>query len=245
MGEAGIVGNIYTGLEDFEEMVFLLHFLRTKDVFMDVGANVGEYALLASGICRSRSIAIEPIPSTYDRLVANVKLNGLENHIECLNIGLGRQDTTLQFIDSPYSVMNRPVADFDKSTHPQVTVKIKSLDEIAVSEGMPILLKIDVEGFELEVLKGACQCLEDERLMAIIIELNGSGQKYGFTDDQVFSFLVDKGFSACRYDPFGRDLLVSNEKDSSRFNTIFIRNHKIVSERVKAASKVNILSQAF
>jgi hypothetical protein len=45
-GMAGIVGNIYTGLEDFEEQGFLLHIIRKDDLFVDVGANVGGYTLL-------------------------------------------------------------------------------------------------------------------------------------------------------------------------------------------------------
>jgi len=45
-GMAGIVGNIYMGLEDFEEQSFLLHLLQPGDLFVDVGANMGAYSLL-------------------------------------------------------------------------------------------------------------------------------------------------------------------------------------------------------
>lgn len=76
-GMAGIVGNIYMGLEDFEEMAFLLHLLRPGDLFVDVGANVGAYSLLASGVCGAKSLAIEPIPETFSLMVENIRVNNL------------------------------------------------------------------------------------------------------------------------------------------------------------------------
>src|ERR1700687_3946356 len=47
-GMAGATGNIYCGLHEFEDMAFLLHFLRSDDVFADVGANIGSYTILAA-----------------------------------------------------------------------------------------------------------------------------------------------------------------------------------------------------
>ena len=44
-GETGLTGNIYTGLHEFPDMGFLLHFLRSDDLFVDVGANVGSYTI--------------------------------------------------------------------------------------------------------------------------------------------------------------------------------------------------------
>lgn len=46
-GETGLTGNIYTGLHEFQDMGFLLHFLRPEDLFVDIGANVGSYTILA------------------------------------------------------------------------------------------------------------------------------------------------------------------------------------------------------
>ena len=76
-GDAGIVANIYYGLHEFNESMFILHYLREKDVFLDIGANVGHYSLLASGIKNCHSISIEPVPSTFKRLNEQVILNKL------------------------------------------------------------------------------------------------------------------------------------------------------------------------
>ena len=50
-GETGLTGNVYTGLHEFQDMGFLLHVLGDGDLFIDVGANVGSYTILA---CSSR-----------------------------------------------------------------------------------------------------------------------------------------------------------------------------------------------
>ncbi|RYZ16335.1 MAG: FkbM family methyltransferase, partial [Sphingobacteriales bacterium] len=62
-GMTGATGNIYTGLHDFPEMAFLLHFLRPADRFMDIGANVGTYTVLASAHVGCQSLSFEPVPA--------------------------------------------------------------------------------------------------------------------------------------------------------------------------------------
>src|SRR5579872_7449447 len=57
----GATGNLYCGLHEFGDMAFLLHFLRAGDLFVDVGANVGSFSVLASGVVGASSIALEPV----------------------------------------------------------------------------------------------------------------------------------------------------------------------------------------
>ena len=67
-GDTGLSGNYYVGLHEFRDMAFASHLLRKGDLFVDIGANLGSYSLIASGVCGARSIAFEPVPCTYDRL---------------------------------------------------------------------------------------------------------------------------------------------------------------------------------
>src|SRR6478752_1702566 len=71
-GMAGATGNIYVGLHEFADMMFVLHFLRGGDLFLDIGANVGSYVILASGVCRATTWAFEPDPNTVCNLKRNV-----------------------------------------------------------------------------------------------------------------------------------------------------------------------------
>ena len=54
-GMTGATGNIYVGLLEFPDMMFPLHFLQEDDLFLDIGANVGCYTILASGVCRAKT----------------------------------------------------------------------------------------------------------------------------------------------------------------------------------------------
>jgi predicted RNA methylase len=75
----GATGNIYAGLHDFHEMALLLHFLRPCDVFVDIGANVGAYSVLASGVVGAKTFAFEPVPQTFACLRDNVRMNDLQD----------------------------------------------------------------------------------------------------------------------------------------------------------------------
>jgi len=113
-GDGGIVGNIYYGLYEFDESMFMLHYLREQDTFLDIGANVGHYSLLASGIKNCQSISVEPVPNTFERLNEQVSLNKLENKISTLNIGLGNNCSRLNFsIDKNtfYGIENEEVSE--------------------------------------------------------------------------------------------------------------------------------------
>src|SRR5438552_4070158 len=73
-GMHGATGNIYCGLHEFAEMAFLLHFLRPADRFVDIGANVGTYTVLASAVVGARSMSIEPVSQTFAFLEQNLRI---------------------------------------------------------------------------------------------------------------------------------------------------------------------------
>ena len=61
----GATMNFYCGLHEVDDMAFVFHLLRPGDGFLDVGANVGKYMILASGAAQARTLALEPIPATF------------------------------------------------------------------------------------------------------------------------------------------------------------------------------------
>jgi hypothetical protein len=78
-GMTGATMNLYVGLHEFEDMSFLLHMLREDDLFVNAGANVGTYTVLASKVRGVHSITIEPVPSTYEYLMDNINLNRIQD----------------------------------------------------------------------------------------------------------------------------------------------------------------------
>src|SRR5690349_4244048 len=79
-GMTGATGSLYVGLHEFEDMAFMLHLLRPEDLFVDVGANVGSYVVLA-GAVGARCVAFEPVPASFKGLLDNIRLNGLETRV--------------------------------------------------------------------------------------------------------------------------------------------------------------------
>lgn len=235
-GLTGITGNIYAGLHEFEDMAFLLHFLRSDDIFFDVGANVGSYTILASGVKGAQTVAFEPIPQTYSMLVKNMELNSLHELVTCVNKGVGQKEEKLNFTTTG-DTTNHIVP---RSEQNSITVDIEPLDKY-YPLFKPTIVKIDVEGFETEVLNGANEILQDRSLKAIIIELNGSGGRYGFSDQYIHEKLTVASFKPYSYDPYKRELKKLNS--FGNFNTIYIRDLDIVMERLRSAQPFIVFNE--
>jgi hypothetical protein len=104
-------------------------------------------------------------------------------------------------------------------------VIVDTLDNISHEHGVPNAIKIDVEGYESNVLNGAKEVLRDDRLEVIILELNGSGQKFEFLDDDIHNDLLEIGFSPYAYEPFNRKLTLL--KSYGLHNTIYIKKQHL------------------
>jgi FkbM family methyltransferase len=236
-GETGLTGNIYCGLHEFEDMAYLLHVLRDEDLFVDVGANVGAYTVLACAARRARGCCFEPVPSTYERLCENLTLNQLEDRVEAHNLGAGAQDGELVFT-SGENCTNHVVADGEQAPE-AVRVNVVALDA-ALGGRSPALVKIDVEGFETPVLAGASRILGDPTLHSVIMELNGSGARYGFSEDAILQTMAGFGFVTCHYEPFSRTLERRAGRLSTSGNTLFVRHLDLVRERIRTAPPVTV-----
>lgn len=218
-------------------MCFLLHLLRKEDQFIDVGANSGSYSILAGSVVGARVLALEPIPSTYLRLVANFNLNCIESPSETMNIALGSLPGSV-YMTSSLDTTNQIV--FDQNSVQSIKVDIKTLDLIA-SDLVPTLIKIDVEGWETEVIRGGFETLQNPSLVALILELNDSGERYGYFDRDILEVLSDFGFQPYSYDPFRRTLQQLPGKNPEGGNTIFIKNKEEVIRKLETAPKREIL----
>jgi FkbM family methyltransferase len=235
----GITGNIYSGLHEFNDMMFLLHFLRREDTFFDVGANVGSYALLASGGCKAKSIAIEPVPATFDILTKNIALNSLQDTVTLINAGAGAEAGMLAFSVNE-DTTNHVIAESETGTSNTIKVPIITIDSLS-AQTLPALIKIDVEGFETEVLKGMEKTLANPVLKAIIIELNGSGARYGFDENKIHGLLISQGFKSYQYSPFERALIASEKFGD--FNTIYCRDINFINDRIKNAAGIQLMGE--
>ncbi len=231
-GMTGATGNVYAGLHEFTDMAFALHLLRPDDLFVDVGANVGSYTVLAASV-GARCISIEPIATTFKHLVRNLHLNNLSDRVEVRNIGVGSAKGTLKFTSS-LDTVNHVIDDHENSDAGVCEVAVDTLDSVAAA-AEPVLVKIDVEGFETEVIAGAEQVLSNESLLAVIMELNGSGSRYNYDEDELYQRMIGYGFNPYSYSPFERSLNAMNGERGRSGNTLFVRDVAGVRQRLKEA----------
>ncbi len=241
-GDTGMTQNVYCGLQEFNEMAYVLHLLTPEDLLVDIGANVGSYTVLACGAKGARGICFEPVPATFARLSDNVLINNLSSRVTALNMGISDVDGELPFSVSE-GATNHVIARGEMARG-AINVPVRRLDSVLTGES-PSFLKIDVEGFETPVLDGAGETLSNPSLHSVLIELNGSGTRYGFDEDNILLKLAEHGFSPFDYEPFSRKLSPLQGKNGVRDNTLFVRNASWIQERLSQAPRATVRSIEF
>jgi FkbM family methyltransferase len=136
----------------------------------DVGANMGYYSLIFSKLAGSSGsvISFEPSLINFDKLNENVKNTP---NITILNIGVGNSDKKM-FISQGADDIGATSRIMEKETENGQWVDIMPIDKIATKQRFPNAIKIDVEGFEVEVIEGAKNTLKNAELKVIGIEVH-------------------------------------------------------------------------
>ncbi len=236
-GMTGASGNLYSGLSEYKDMGFLLHVLKPGDLFIDIGANIGSYSILAASSKDVDVISIEPIPSTFSWLQKNIKINDLEKKINAMNIGLADKKGSIKF-SSNLDTINH-VLSIDEKNLPAIEVNVSTLDEI-LKGIFPTIIKIDVEGYEMKVLEGAKNLINCPSLIAIIIELNGGGRRYGIEDSKIHKLLTSKGFDSFKYNPQNYKLESLDNQIDTDSNTLYVRNLGDIKKRILRKIKFSL-----
>ncbi len=215
-GYHSLSAQVYFGLSEFEEMTFLLDRLNQGDYFVDVGANLGAYSLLAAGVCQAEVLAIEPWPANVAVLREQVEFNRLGVKVEILQAGASDQDGELLFQSDSSQNTFVVEANHDEATA-VISVPVYRLDSIL--KRCPQYIKIDVEGHELRVLNGLGAYLDNPELE--VIQCETLTDKNMDNLHLIWQLLVPKSFVPYRYDPDTRKLI--EIKMGERENTLFVR----------------------
>ena len=182
---------------DIHVMNVIQDILKPGSVFLDVGANIGFFSLIASSLVGEQGlvIAFEPSIRALQRLTLNLKLNPSAN-IAVVSSALGSEAGVVSlYLTNPQNtggttLLPRPWA------NREVAVSLRMddiLDEIGV---VPTLIKIDVEGYEYHVLKGAEKLLKQHKPF-VICEVTG----YFLRDSELkaadlLGFMTEIGYRA-------------------------------------------------
>jgi FkbM family methyltransferase len=156
--------------------------LSPGDVCVDVGANIGYFTLLAATLVgpNGRVYALEPAPDTHAALEAGIELNGFSN-VTALCVAAGEADGEAVLDDHVHSVLSSIRGTGKDDTGADgLTVPVRSVASVIQSSDLPRLrlVKIDVEGYELEVLRGLEPVLKRGARPTVIVEVHaGPGKR--------------------------------------------------------------------
>ncbi len=157
----------------------LYSFVKPGMVIIDVGANIGETALNFSKLTGNSGLvfAFEPDKFNYEKATKNVSLNLVKN-IRLINLGLGDENKVqkLYIVNDENRGMNRILT--EDALYGFTEIKVCTLDSFLEEQSINTVhfIKIDVEGFEMNVLKGAIHLLQKFK-PALFIELDDNNLK--------------------------------------------------------------------
>lgn len=177
----------------------LYSLINPGDTVLDIGANLGEVSLNAAKMVgdAGKVFAFEPFPATFRKLQENAELNCFTN-LCLVNKALGSETTTLTMF-SPQAGnegMNRisPEATFGSS---ETLVDVMPLDDFADAEELKKidLIKLDVEGFEMYVLKGAIRSLKKFRPKLFVEVTDEYLTEQGSSASELIEFLLEQDYT--------------------------------------------------
>lgn len=148
-----------------EDLLRAISFMRLKPgIFVDVGAYIGTHTIYFSKVMQRKVIAFEPNPTAFSDLASNIMLNGVERLVTIQQTALGAADSKgdITFDDSS----NLGGAKF--SPNPEGSIKLSPLDKFVPQDENVSLIKIDTEGFEPDVLRGAAKTLARCRPIIVV-----------------------------------------------------------------------------
>lgn len=194
---------------DVTQIIFFLENVKPGDFVLDIGGHVGQYAVLLGSLVLDggRVISFEPDPKARETLRANLQLNTLGDRVELESLALFDQEGEHTFFskgaDSMSSLARSGLG--ENASSPDVveyTVRTVRLDDYLARRnlGWPRWIKLDTEGAEINILKGAPQVLKSSA--TIVCELHPyAWEEFGTSFDELLRLIADAGRTIEYLDP--------------------------------------------
>ena len=201
----------------------LYSLIQKGDVVFDIGANIGEVALNAAEKVGAKGnvVAFEPFPTNFDALQKNAQLNDLPN-LTIVNKAVGAEKAILKMIvaDDANAGMNR-ITDGSDGDDDAAEVEVVTLDDfIDPSVFSKIdLIKIDVEGFEMHVLRGAVSTLTSFRPKLFVELIDTYLQRQGSSTKEVLQLLESFGYELS-FAETGEPIRSDSDFTNSQFDVV-------------------------
>jgi FkbM family methyltransferase len=195
-----------TRFSDLPTQLAIRSLVRPGETFVDIGANIGLMTLLGAHCVgpQGRVRSFEPNPRVFERLSGHVDSNGLRQ-VSLVNCGLGDADgeLTLRVITehTGMATFAEPTQAERATVSAEYRVPVRRADDLLAdlireTEGTPALMKVDVEGFECRVLRGAAGVLRTLRPAVILEIVPEYLARAGDSKEELFRILHDAGYEA-------------------------------------------------
>jgi FkbM family methyltransferase len=229
------------GSFEFREQAFLWSFLREGDTFLDIGAHCGLFSALASQVIGDggKILAFEPNPDVLPFLMTNTQRGRVEIHAVALSDASGEamlwqggaSDTALSSIA------------YELSNSKHSTVKTQTLYDLLATLGIGqiALVKVDVEGSELKLFRGAKETLQKKSVLAFVVEFTEENmRKSGYSALQLAAQLIEYGYQPYKLATEAADLIPFEVKESIEYeNILFTHDLAAVLYRIRQTPMEN------
>jgi FkbM family methyltransferase len=231
---------IYVGRFENAELDFVKRYLKKDDVFLDIGANVGLFTVVGASKVgtQGKVYSFEPVKKTYTRLSENVQLNNF-TCVKLFNAGLSNTDGELEMTTSAegfdaWNSFGKPTAG---SNFIKEKVAIYKLDSCISQNDISNvnLAKIDVEGWECNVMIGGKDLFSSDNAPDLLVEFTEENCKNaGFTCAGLYDILIDFGYKMFLYDEARKTLIPEpKRKVYTHINIVATKNPDRVIKRIK------------
>ena len=203
----------------------LMEYLAPGGVFVDIGANVGFFTLLASRLVGNTGhvYAFEPAPRTFAALNRNIQLNQIQN-VTPMQLGLSDAQGEAAFYPDPGGNSGAGSLRPHPNNTAAITVDLDSYDRLAAEMKLPVpsLIKIDVEGAEHKVVQGMSALLSQQHRPPILMEISEfSLEKQGSSRTSLLSLMRKFGYEA-RVATKVRQSVLSDSGIYFQFDALFV-----------------------
>ncbi len=216
------ITNVYAISGNYGHVIYnhIKNIQPSDSIFIDIGANYGLYSLVAARhLDKGKVFSFEPNPVIYPIFLKNIQLNDA-NNITPVQAAIGQEDGEANLCyTSSHSGVSHIVPDNDAEGKISYKVSILNIGTYkpiinASQNTKDIHIKIDVEGFEMNIIKALQTALWYENVKSIIVEIDEQNlQKFGSDTKKLYEALAKDGFTALL------DLDTSKQYDG-----LFIRN---------------------
>lgn len=192
------------------DMGMIKYLVYPGDYVVDIGSNIGVYTKHLSDLVglHGRVYSIEPVPHTFKILLSNVKKLGLRN-VELVNYAISNMNRTL-FMEVPLYKSGgenfyraKIVYGISKNKLRRIKVNSVTLDNLFSNKLHPIsFIKCDVEGHEIQCIKGAGEVIKRSR-PAWLIEVSGNPDDHSSSAYETFGLLKENGYECFWFDGKG------------------------------------------